>query len=54
MPASTDNLVGDIVHHVLGALVPDLSLGSFDMYAFQNISLPSDESFFEAMFSREP
>lgn len=49
MPASTDYLVGDVVHHVLRALAPDLSLGSFDMYSFQSIVLPSDENLLEAM-----
>ena len=26
MPTSTDDLVGDVEHHVLGALEPDFSL----------------------------
>lgn len=34
MLTSTNDLVGDVVHHVLGALAHHLSIGSFDMYPF--------------------
>ena len=34
MPASTNDLVGDAVHHVSGELVPNFSFGSLDMYPF--------------------
>ena len=51
MPTSTDDLVGDVVHHVLGALDPDFSFGSLDMYPFQSVVLPSDGNLLEAMAS---
>lgn len=47
MPASTDDLVGDVANHLLGALESNLSIGSFD--TFQIIVLPSDEKLSEAM-----
>ena len=53
MHTSTDDLVGDVMHHLLWALVLDLFVGSFDMYPFQNIVLPSNECLLEAMVSRE-
>ena len=34
MPVSTDDIVSDIVHHVLGALDPGISIRSLDMYPF--------------------
>lgn len=34
MPTSNDDLVVDVVHHVLGALEPDFSFGSLEMYPF--------------------
>jgi len=34
MPTSNDDLVGVVVHHVLGALDPDFSFGSLDTYPF--------------------
>ena len=34
MPTSTDDLVGDVVHHVLGALEPNFSFGSLEIYPF--------------------
>ena len=49
MPTSTDDLVGDVVHHVLGALELDFSFGSLDMYSFQSILLPSNENLLESM-----
>jgi len=49
MPASTDDLAGDVVHHLLGALESDLSTRAFD--PFQSIFLPSDENLLEAMAS---
>lgn len=49
MPKSTDDLVGDVVHHVLGALEPNFSIGSLDMYPFQSVFLPSDEKPLESM-----
>ena len=51
MPSSTDDIVGDVVHHVLGELEPDFSFGSLDMYPFQRIFLPSDANLLEAMAS---
>jgi len=49
MPASTDDLAGDVVHHLLGALESHLSIGSFE--TFQRIILPSNENLLEAMAS---
>lgn len=51
MPTFTDDLVGDVVRHVLGELEPDFSIGSLDMYPFQSVILPSDENLLEAMAS---
>jgi len=51
MPASIDDPVGDVVYHVLGALAPNLSLESLDMYPFQSIVLPFDENLLESMAS---
>ena len=51
MPTSTDDLVCDVVHHVLGAVEPDFSFGSLDMYPFQSVVLPSDENHVESMAS---
>ena len=51
MPTSTDDLVCDVVHHVLEALEPDFSFESLNLYPFQSIVLPSDESLLEAMAS---
>lgn len=47
-------LVGDIVHHLLGALDSDLSIGSFDMYLFQSVIIPSNQNLFESMVSWRP
>lgn len=49
MPASTDDLVGDVVHHLLGELESDLSIRSFD--PFHSIVLPYGENLLEAMVS---
>ena len=49
MPTSTDDLVGDVACHVLGALELDFSIGSLDMYPFQSVVLPFDENLLEAM-----
>ena len=49
MPASIDDQVGDIMHHVLEGLESDLSIGSLD--SFQCIVLPFDENLREAMES---
>ena len=54
MPTSTDDLVSDIVHHVLGALELDISIRSLDMYPFRRIVLPFDENLLEAMASYGP
>ena len=54
IPASIDDLVSDIVHHVLEALELDLSIRSHDMYPFQSVSLPSDENLLEALASWGP
>jgi len=51
MSASADDLVSDIVHHVLRELEPDLCIISLDMYPFQSIVLPSFENLLEAMAS---
>ena len=51
MPTSTDDLVGDVVHHVLEALELDFSIGSLDMYSSQSVVLPFDENLLEAMAS---
>ena len=51
MPTSTDDLVGDVVHHVLGALEPNFSFGSLEMYPFQSVFVPSDEKILEDMAS---
>lgn len=53
MPAYTDDLVGDALHHALGALETDISIRSFDIYSLQNIVLPSDERFLEDKVSGE-
>ena len=51
MPTSTNDLVGDVVHQVLGELKPNFSIGTMDMYPFQSVVLPSDENLLEAMTS---
>ena len=51
IPKSTNDLVGDVVHHVLGALQHDFSFGSLDMYPFQSVVLPSDENLLKDMAS---
>ena len=51
MPTSIDDLVGDVVCHVLGVLEPDFSIGSLDMCPFQSVVLPSDENLLEDMAS---
>lgn len=37
IPALIDDLVIDIVHHVLGTLEPNISIGSLDRYPFQSV-----------------
>ncbi len=54
MLVSTDDLVGDIVHHVLGALDPNISIRSIDMYPFKSVIHPFDENLLEAMTSYGP
>lgn len=54
MPSSTDDLVSDIVHHVVGALDLDLSIRYLDMYPFQSVVLPFDENLLESMTSYGP
>ena len=34
MPSSTNDLVGDVVHHVVGVLEPNFSIRSLEMYPF--------------------
>jgi len=46
MPLSIDDLVGDVVHLLLGALESDISIGSFD--TFQFIIIPYDENLLQA------
>lgn len=48
----TDDLVGDVMHHLLGEFESNLSIGSFD--TFQSVVLPSDENLLEAMASWHP
>ena len=52
--ASIDDHVNGLVHHVLGALEPDLSLVPHDMYSSQSVFLPSCEELLGAMFSYDP
>lgn len=47
MSTSTDDLVGDVVHHLLGELEFYLSIGSFD--TFESVALPYDDNLLEAM-----
>ncbi len=42
MIASTDDVVGDVVHHLVGELESNLSIGSFD--PFLSVFLPFDEN----------
>ena len=51
MPTSTNDLVGDVVCQVLGALEPEFSIGSLNMYSFHSVILPSNENLLEAMTS---
>lgn len=51
---STDDLVGDLVNHLLEALKLELSNGSFDMYPFQSVVIPSNENLLEAMVYQRP
>lgn len=51
MPTSTNDLVGDVLHHVLGAFETNFSFGSLDMYPSQSVVLPSNENLLEAMAS---
>ena len=47
--ASTDDLVGDLVHHLQGELDSDISIGYFE--TIQRIFFPSDEKLLETMAS---
>eukprot|EP00253_Pinus_taeda_P024469 PITA_24469 len=49
--ASTNAYADGLVHHVLEALEPDLSLVPHDMYSSQSASLPSHEDLLGAVFS---
>ena len=51
MLVSTDDLVGNVVRHVLGALQPNFFIGSIDMYPFQCFVLPFDENLLKAKAS---
>ena len=48
---SADDHTYGIVHYVLGALEPDLSLIPNDIYSSQSVVLSSSEDLLEAMFS---
>ena len=52
--ASADDHTDGLVHHVLGALEPNLSLVHHDMYSSQSVFLPSCEDLLGAMFSYGP
>ena len=54
IPTSTNYLVGDVLNHVPGALEPNISIRSLDMYPFQRVGLPSDENLLESMASYGP
>lgn len=47
MPTSIDDLVGNVMHHLLWSLVSDLSIGSFD--TFHSVVLPYYENLLESM-----
>jgi len=51
---SADDHTDGIVHYVLGALEPDLSLVLNDMYSSRSVVLPSIEDLLGAMFSYGP
>jgi len=48
--ASADDHENGLVHHVLGALEPDLSLVPHDIYSSQSMVLPSSEDLVGVMF----
>ncbi len=49
--ASVDDYADGLIHHVLGALEPNLSLVSNDMCSSQSVVLPSCEDLLGVMFS---
>ena len=49
--ASADDHTDGIVHYILGALEPNLSLVPNDMYSSQSVVLPSSEDLLGSMFS---
>ena len=51
--ASNDDHADGIVHYVLGALEPDISLVPNDMYSSQSVVLLSSEDLLGAMFFYE-
>jgi len=51
---SIDDPANDLVHHVLGALGPNLSLVPNDPYSYQSMVLPSSEYLLGALFSYGP
>jgi len=51
MSTSIDDLVGGVVHHVLGPLETYFSFGSLDMYFFHSVVLPFDENLMEVITS---
>lgn len=48
------DIVCYMVHHLLGAMELDLSIGSLNMDSFQSILLPFDDKLLEAMASYGP
>jgi len=52
--ASVDNHAYGLIHYVLGALEPDLSLVPNDMYSSQSLVLPSSEDLLGVMFLYGP
>lgn len=51
MPAPTNNLVGDVVLHSLGALESGISIGLIDIYPFHSIVIQYDENLLQDMVS---
>ena len=49
-----DDHTDGIVHYVLGALEPDLSLVPNDLYSSQSVVIPFSEDLLGAMFSYGP
>jgi len=54
MTTSTDDLVSDIVHHILWELELDLAIRSLDMYPLESVVLPFDEKLLEVVASYGP